>query len=183
MAQVSESSECGSLEMIVEGEVIVQDPWAADSTSISAHLPFLNASVSATYNHRPVFELFGMDLVASTFGQCTDKPGVLINVLFSEQVTMLNASGFDLGMGVFVTLIEPMSQLPEPAAAYHVHIGFEEGFLGETYVSLREGAVIDAKGAPNLATSNLTLVKFHTLPFGQIGSYQIDSQNQFSVNP
>ncbi|KAK3278085.1 hypothetical protein CYMTET_13948 [Cymbomonas tetramitiformis] len=172
---VTESSACRGLEMTVIGEVVGADPWSSKTTNVTVGLPSMNMSIDSIYNHHPVFEIFGMDVVGVTFGHATDKPSMLVNVLFSEPITMLNYSGFDLGPGIFITSVLPMDEIKW---GFHTHIRFEEGFLGETYITLRHGAVLDNEGAPNFVSSNLSLVKYQSLPFAQTVSFDVSIEHE-----
>ncbi|KAK3274082.1 hypothetical protein CYMTET_17719, partial [Cymbomonas tetramitiformis] len=173
ITEVTESAHCGALEMTVEGAVILEDPWATNSTVVVATYPtdLNNASVRAVYDHHPVFELFGMDMIAASFGHLTDKPNVMVNVLFSELVTPLNQSGLDIGPGLSALSVLPMIELPW---GFHIHVSFEEDFLGDTYVSIRAGAVQDSVGGGSAVTANLSLTKYHSLPFVQATSYEVE---------
>lgn len=177
ITEVSESVHCGALEMMVEGAVILEDPWVTNSTVVVATYPTYlnNVSVHAAYDHRPVFELFGMDMIAASFGHLTDKPNVLINVIFSELVTPLNQSGLDLGSGLSALSVLPMIELPW---GFHIHVSFEEDFLGDTYVSINAGAVQDLVGGGNAVTANLSLTRYHSLPFVQTTSYEVEDPMQ-----
>ncbi|KAK3238118.1 hypothetical protein CYMTET_51847 [Cymbomonas tetramitiformis] len=175
-----ESEKCKSLETKIIGQVHLADPWRQNHTVVRAELPDLQSAAEAIYGHRPVAEIFAMDMLAMTNGHCTDKTDVLLIVMFSEPIVGFELSALKFGPGMFPLVSQVITGM---STSYHVYAEFNVSFTGRTYVQLRPDVVTDLGGASNLASATLELLRFHHLPMSQLASYHLNASNPYMRTP
>ncbi|KAK3279391.1 hypothetical protein CYMTET_12723, partial [Cymbomonas tetramitiformis] len=175
-----ESEACRGLQADVVGWVHLADPWRQNHTAVRVQMPDTQSSTEAVYGHRPVAELFAMDTVAMEHGHCTSKRDALLIVMFSEPVIGFDVDALEFGPGIHPLVSKAISGT---TASYHVYVGFNESFVGHTFVRLRSEAVEDHQGAPNLPTAKLELTRVNFLPFSQLASYHLNASNPYILAP
>ncbi|KAK3276414.1 hypothetical protein CYMTET_15510 [Cymbomonas tetramitiformis] len=175
-----ESPICKGLQTDVVGLVHLENPWAQNYTLVRVEMPDVQAETEAVYAHRPVAELFAMDMLATGRGHCTDKTQALMIVMFSEPVAELNVSALEFGAGVRLLTAKAISGMN---SSYHVHVGLNASFTGQTYVRLRPDVVMDHSGAANLPTAKLEFTRFRNLPMSQFASYRLNASNPYMRVP
>ncbi|KAK3234778.1 hypothetical protein CYMTET_54975 [Cymbomonas tetramitiformis] len=175
-----ESEACRGLQADVVGWVHLADPWRQNHTAVRVQMPDTQSSTEAVYGHRPVAELFAMDTVAMEHGHCTAKRDALLIVMFSEPVIGFDVDALEFGPGIYPLVSKAISGT---TASYHVYVGFNESFVGHTFVRLRSEAVEDHQGAPNLPTAKLELTRVNFLPFSQLASYRLNASNPYIRAP
>ncbi|KAK3264961.1 hypothetical protein CYMTET_26330 [Cymbomonas tetramitiformis] len=175
-----ENEACRGLQADVVGWVHLADPWRQNHTAVWVQMPDTQSSTEAVYGHRPVAELFAMDTVAMEHGHCTAKRDALLIVMFSEPVIGFDLDALEFGPGIHPLVSKAISGT---TASYHVYVGFNESFVGHTFVRLRSEAVEDHQGATNLPTAKLELTRVNFLPFSQLPSYRLNASNPYILAP
>eukprot|EP00854_Cymbomonas_tetramitiformis_P004499 gene4499-5516_t len=175
-----ENETCKGLETKIIGQVHLAEPWRQNHTVVRAELPDLQSAAEAIYGHRPVAEIFAMDMLAMTNGHCTDKMDVLLIVMFSEPIVGFELSSLEFGPGIFPLVSQVITGM---STSYHVYAEFNVSFTGRTYVQLRPDVVTDLGGASNLASATLELLRFHHLPMSQLASYHLNASNPYMRTP
>ncbi|KAK3242510.1 hypothetical protein CYMTET_47799 [Cymbomonas tetramitiformis] len=175
-----ENETCKGLMVDAVGEVDLTHPWQQNYTIIRVELPDLHANTEALYSHRPVAEIFAMDMLAMENGHCTDKEDVLLIVMFSEPVIGFDSDALEFGPGMFPVVAQAITGM---ATSYHVFAGFNTSFAGHTYVRLRSNVVTDLNGVPNLPSATLELMRVHHLPMSQLVSYRLNASKPYMQTP
>ncbi|KAK3239336.1 hypothetical protein CYMTET_50730, partial [Cymbomonas tetramitiformis] len=193
---------------ILSGTLIQANPWRLKSTRLSIRLLtdsvadatdgfyFPPTVAAATYQHRPVGELFSIATLQSNEGICTDQLTLSIIAMFSQPVIELHPrvaevagsvgrvykrvwAGWDSrdARGVALCLM-PHTQvvLLDSATAgityYLLELQFDAGFVGSVQVELPAATIWDVENSrPNLAITAITIHKKSDLPIQKFASF------------
>ncbi|KAK3249762.1 hypothetical protein CYMTET_40825 [Cymbomonas tetramitiformis] len=175
-----ENAACKGLQLDVTGIVSLNNPWVQNVTIVEVELPDVQSRTQAAYAHRPVAEVFAMDMLAMEMGPCTHKQDTLLIVYFSEPVEGFDASALEFGPGTYPFAAKAITGM---SGAYHVYVGFNESFFGHTYVLLRPEVVTDRSGTLNLPSKRLEFTRIQGLPFAQFASYRLNASRPYMRMP
>ncbi|KAK3280781.1 hypothetical protein CYMTET_11395 [Cymbomonas tetramitiformis] len=173
---------------ILSGTVVQANPWRSTSTRLSIFLLtnslasadndlyFPPTVAAATYQHRPVGELFSIDTLQSNEGTCTDKMVISIVAVFSQPIVELHASSFLVDPGATATQVVPLDNTATGIAFYLLELQFDAGFIGLVQVQLPAAVLWDAENTqPNLAINAITIQKSNGIPIQKFSSFKLQN--------